>query len=67
MKIYLILAAVALSCIAVAWVYHEGGKNERGEIERKDNNAATRSESDRSNFDLCPDGQWDYGRKRCKN
>lgn len=67
MKIYLYFAAFAAVAIAVGWIYHEGGKNKGGEIERQDNRAGTRSEKDRANFDLCPDGQWDYRAKKCRS
>lgn len=65
MKLYLIAAIVAASIAGLIWVYSRGGDDVRGDIERQDTKAANRSDADRSVYDLCPPGQWDFGKKKC--
>lgn len=60
----LIVAAAALAIIAavVAWIYRQGGDDVRTSIERQTNEAGRTAEYDRTRFDLCPPGMWEFGR-----
>jgi hypothetical protein len=47
------------------WIYRQGGESIRTEIEKQDTQAGNRSDDDRSRYDLCPVGKWDFGRRKC--
>lgn len=55
---------------ALTWLYIEirkdGAESVRNAVERQNNAAASKADDDRSAFDRCPVGMWDYGARRCR-
>ncbi len=63
-----IFGALGILIILVAiggWFWKQAGDEARNAIERQNNEAGNASENDRSRFDLCPDGMWDFGAGKC--
>jgi hypothetical protein len=65
MRLY-IYGAVIIALLGLSyWIYRQGGESIRTEIEKQDTQAGNRSDDDRSRYDLCPVGKWDFGRRKC--
>lgn len=64
----IIAAAAALAIVAsfILWIYWRGGDDVRTSIERQNNEAGRTADDDRSRFDLCPTGMWDFAARKCR-
>lgn len=64
----MLAAAAALAVVAsfLLWIYWRGGDDVRTSIERQNNEAGRTADDDRSRFDLCPPGLWDFGAGKCR-
>jgi hypothetical protein len=59
-------AAILITLALVAgWIWNKAGDDALNNIERQNNEAGNASDNDRSRFDLCPDGLWDFGSRKC--
>jgi len=64
-----ILGALGILIILVliaGWFWKQAGDDVRQSIERQNNEAGDASDNDRSRFDLCPDGLWDFSARKCR-
>lgn len=60
------LAVLLTLVLVVAWIWDKAGDDALNKIERQNNEAGNASDDDRSRFDLCPDGLWDFGARKCR-
>lgn len=64
------IALCVMICLAVlALVYlvrKDGAASVRNAVERQNNDAGRAADDDRSRYDLCPDGMWDFGAGKCR-
>lgn len=60
------MAALAIVVSGLLWIYWRGGDDVRTSIERKNNEAGRTADDDRSRFDLCPPGMWDFRAGKCR-
>lgn len=67
-RLWIVIGLVAVSVFSgiVIKVRNEALKQAKVEVERQNNAAGNSSDSARDQFDLCPDGMWNYGTGRCK-
>lgn len=59
------LAILIISALFVGWLWDKAGDDALNKIERQNNEAGNVADNDRSRFDLCPDGLWDFGARKC--
>lgn len=59
------LAIIITLALVVGWIWNTAGDEVLNKIERQNNEAGNASDNDRSRFDLCPDGLWDFGARKC--
>ncbi|RVN79746.1 hypothetical protein [Sinorhizobium meliloti] len=61
----LVLAAITW---AVVEIREDGARSIKDAIERQNNDAASQSDADRSDYDRCLDGGrvWDFGARKCR-
>ncbi|MFN7023705.1 MAG: hypothetical protein ACK4QP_04155 [Pseudorhizobium sp.] len=59
------LAILIISALLVGWLWDKAGDDALNKIERQNNEAGNASDNDRTRFDLCPDGMWDFGARKC--
>lgn len=59
-------AVALLFILAIGWIFRSGGEAERVSNERQNNAAGNKADDDRSAFDRCPVGMWDYGARKCR-
>lgn len=58
---------ILLTLVAIGgWFWKQAGDEARNKIERQNNEAGNASDDDRSRFDLCPVGMWDFGSSKCR-
>lgn len=64
----LIVAALAVLMAAGFYVKgrFDGASNATTKIERQNNDAASDADSDRTRFDACPSGLWDFAARKCR-
>lgn len=59
-------AAILITlALFVGWIWNKAGDDVLSTIERQNNEAGDASDNDRSRFDLCPGGMWDFGSREC--
>ncbi|MCJ8520488.1 hypothetical protein ABID21_003645 [Pseudorhizobium tarimense] len=59
-----IIGALAI-LITLSWIWDKASDDALNKIERQNNEAGDASDNDRFRFDLCPDGMWDFGARKC--
>ncbi|CAD7023097.1 hypothetical protein REJC140_00092 [Pseudorhizobium endolithicum] len=60
------LAILIILALVVGWIWDKASDDALNQIERQNNEAGDASDDDRSRFDLCPDGMWDFGARKCR-
>lgn len=60
------VAALAIVASFLLWIYWRGGDDVRSSIERQNNEAGRTADDDRSDYDRCPPGMWDFGAGKCR-
>ncbi len=65
-RIIAAVAALAIVASSILWIYWRGGDEVRTSIERQNNEAGRTADDDRSRFDLCSSGMWDFGAGKCR-
>lgn len=59
-------AILIISALFVGLLWDRAGDEALNKIERQNNEAGNASDNDQSRFDLCPDGMWDFGARKCR-
>ncbi|ATE84739.1 hypothetical protein phi3LM21_p53 [Sinorhizobium phage phi3LM21] len=65
-RIIAALAVLAIVASFLLWIYWRGGDEVRTSIERQNNEAGRTADDDRSRYDLCAPGMWDFGARKCR-